>query len=84
MTRSQGSWDVEVEILINKNTAAGWQGPAGHHRWQPRQDHEGTVGLVLVGSQVVGMADGRLQSDCVLEDWTRLSTVCSRPHCCDT
>lgn len=45
MTRSQGSWDVEVEIPINK-----WS-------CQPRRDHEGTVGLVLVGGQVVGMAD---------------------------
>lgn len=40
--------------------------------------------LWLVASQVVGMADGRLQSDCILEDGTRVSTVCSCPHHCDT
>lgn len=42
------------------------------------------MGLVLVGGQVVGMADGRLQSDCVLEDGTRLKTVCSCPYLWDT
>lgn len=42
------------------------------------------MGLVLVGGQVVGMADGRLQSDCILEDGARLSTVCSYPYLCDT
>lgn len=83
MARSQGSQDVEVGIPVNKHSCL-VAGPRGYHRWQPRRDHKGTVGLVLVGGQVVGMADGRLQSDWILEDRTRLRTVCSCPYLWDT
>lgn len=64
---------------INKHSCR-VAGPNGHDNWQSRRYHEGTVGLVPVGGQVVGMADGRLRSDRFLEDGTGLSTVCSRPH----
>lgn len=70
-------------IPVNKHSCL-VAGPRGYHRWQPRRDHKGTVGLVLVGGQVVGMADGRLQSDCILEDGTRLRTVCLCPYLWDT
>lgn len=83
MTRNQRSQDVGVEIPINKHSCR-VAGPSGHHRWQPRRDHKGTVGLALPGGQVAGTADGRLRSDCLLEDGTGLSTVCLCPHRCDT